>query len=272
MHLSAEKVKRLKKILKIVMWVALVAGAVVLLAFSNMEQSGSRIKRVNVFVAYGQADVLITPAILDTMIRKTKGELKGKSMDFINTAALATLLRNEPYVKKVDVYETNDGYLNIDVVQREPVLRIVNKSQEGFYLDREGYALPLHPEYPAHVLVASGFITDSFLRNPKLKASLPEEGSKPDSLIDRLYMLAMVLSGDTYFRNTFDQIYVNEQKEFELVPKKGNHVVQLGVTDDLEQKLGKLLVFYNKGLNEIGWNKYHVINIKYKNQVICSKL
>jgi cell division protein FtsQ len=148
----------------------------------------------------------------------------------------------------VDVYETNDGYLNIDVVQREPVLRIVNKSQEGFYLDREGYALPLHPEYPAHVLVASGFITDSFLRNPKLKASLPEEGSKPDSLIDRLYMLAMVLSGDTYFRNTFDQIYVNEQKEFEL------------------------LVFYNKGLNEIGWNKYHVINIKYKNQVICSKL
>ncbi len=272
MHLSAEKVKRLKGILKIVIWVILVAGAVVLLAFTNIEQSGSRIKRVNVFVAYGQSDVLITPAIIDTMIRNHKGELKGKSMDYVNTAALANLLRKEPYVKRVDVYETNDGYLNIDVVQREPVLRIVNQLQEGFYIDREGNALPLHPEYPAHVLVANGFITDSFLRNPKLKASLPEAGCKKDSLIDRLYTLAMVLSGDAFFRNTFNQVYVNEQKEFELVPKKGNHIVLLGNTDDLEEKLGKLLVFYNKGLNEIGWNKYHVINIKYKNQVICSKL
>jgi cell division protein FtsQ len=264
--------KRLKKILKIVLRVVLVAGAIVLFAFADYEQSGTPVRRVRVNIAYGQSDVLITPAIVDTMIRKNRGELKGKPVDAINTSALAKLVRSDPYVKRADVYESNDGYLNIDVVQREPVLRIVSQSQEGFYIDRDGNALPVHPEYPAHVLVANGFIPDSFIGNPKMKARFAMEPCESDSLIDRLYTLAMVLSDDPSYRNMFDQVYVNEQKEFELVPKKGNHVVLLGTTDGLEEKLGKLLIFYNKGLNEIGWNRYQIINIKYKNQVICSKL
>ena len=46
----------------------------------------------------------------------------------------------------------------------------------------------------------------------------------------------------------------------------------LGRADDLDHKFKKLLAFYNKGLNSIGWNKYNYINIKYRNQVVCSKL
>ncbi len=264
--------RKLKKILTIVVWALLVAGAIVLFSFTDYEQSATPVKRIRVTVAYGQSDVLIIPAIVDTLIRKNRGELKGKPIDMINTAALANLIRSEPYVKKAEVYESHDGYLNIDVVQREPLLRIVNQYQEGFYLDRDGNALPLHSEYPAHVLVASGLIPYSFLKNPKIKAQPDGEAASKDSLINRLFDLATVLSSDPAFRNMFDQVYVNEQKEFELVPKKGNHIVLLGSTDDLQEKLGKLLVFYSKGLNEIGWNKYQIINIKYKNQVICSKL
>jgi hypothetical protein len=31
-------------------------------------------------------------------------------------------------------------------------------------------------------------------------------------------------------------------------------------------------MFYTEGLNKTdGWNKYSIINIKYKNQVVCTK-
>jgi cell division protein FtsQ len=45
----------------------------------------------------------------------------------------------------------------------------------------------------------------------------------------------------------------------------------LGDAHDLDEKFRKLFAFYRYGLNKIGWNKYSIINIKFKNQVICSK-
>jgi len=264
--------KRIIKFLKITMWILLLAGVVVLLGFINIEQSDRPVRKISINITYGKADKLITISDIDSLLRKSRGELKGKPLGIINTAAIANLIRTQAYVSNVDVYETNEGYLNIDISQREPILRIVNQYQEGFYLDRDGNPLPLNSNYPAHVLVANGFIKDSFIKNTRLRVSLSDDPNRQDSLLTGLFKLAVFLTGDPYFRTAIDQIYVNEWQEVELIPRKGNHVVLLGDTEDMEGKLKKLFIFYTKGLNEIGWNKYQIINIKYKNQVVCSKL
>jgi cell division protein FtsQ len=45
-----------------------------------------------------------------------------------------------------------------------------------------------------------------------------------------------------------------------------------GDAKDFEEKFEKLKTFYTEGLNKTdGWNKYSTINIKYKNQVVCTK-
>ncbi len=36
-----------------------------------------------------------------------------------------------------------------------------------------------------------------------------------------------------------------------------------------EAKLNKLKHFYTKGLPNIGWNKYKVLNVEYEDQVVC---
>jgi cell division protein FtsQ len=87
-----------------------------------------------------------------------------------------------------------------------------------------------------------------------------------------LYKLAKYISHDPFLKAQIDQIYVTELNEFELIPRVGNHVIMLGTADDLDDKFRKLIVFYHLGLNKIGWNKYNVINIKFKNQVVCSKI
>ena len=69
-----------------------------------------------------------------------------------------------------------------------------------------------------------------------------------------------------------DEIYVDKSGDFELVPKIGNQLIIFGKPENLEEKFKKLLVFYRQGLNKTGWNKYNVINIKYRNQVVCSKI
>jgi cell division protein FtsQ len=82
----------------------------------------------------------------------------------------------------------------------------------------------------------------------------------------------MYITHDKFLKAQIAQIYVNEQNEFELVPRIGNHIILLGTAEDLDDKFRRLVAFYRYGLNKIGWNKYNVINIKYKNQVVCSKI
>ncbi len=62
--------------------------------------------------------------------------------------------------------------------------------------------------------------------------------------------------------------------ELELIPRTGSHVVefgQVGDKEEIEQKLDKLLAFYQNGLTNLGWDSFSTISIKYKGQVVCTK-
>ena len=56
-----------------------------------------------------------------------------------------------------------------------------------------------------------------------------------------------------------------------LVPRSGDFVVEFGTLEDSDEKLSKLRNFYDKGLSHIGWNSYKKVDLRYNNQVICTK-
>ena len=56
-----------------------------------------------------------------------------------------------------------------------------------------------------------------------------------------------------------------------LVPRSGNFVIEFGTLDDSAEKLEKLERFYDAGLSHIGWDKYRVVDVRYKKQVICTE-
>ena len=56
-----------------------------------------------------------------------------------------------------------------------------------------------------------------------------------------------------------------------MVPRVGEHIVFLGKIDNFEEKLAKLKLFYEKALNQVGWNKYSRISLEFNNQIICTK-
>lgn len=256
------------------MWVLLVAGAGVLVGFVEVEQFSRPCKNVVISIDYGAADVLITKKDVDSIVLKTAGMIKGKPLGYINTGSIEQSIRKQPYVANVSVFENNEGTLFIYVHQREPLLRIINNKYESFYLDESGYLLPVNPNFSARVLVANGFINDSYMKNPAYRVNILalSDSIFYDSRLTNLYKLAMYISHDSFLKTQIDQIYVNELDEFELIPKIGNHVIMLGNADDLDDKFRKLFAFYRLGLNKIGWNKYNTINIKFKNQVVCSKI
>ena len=59
--------------------------------------------------------------------------------------------------------------------------------------------------------------------------------------------------------------------EVELVPRSGRFTIRFGRLERVEEKFDKLVAFYRNGLENIGWEEYRTISVKYKGQVVCRK-
>ena len=140
------------------------------------------------------------------------------------------------------------------------MLKIINRYGESFYLDDEGIVMPLSKKHSAHVLIVSGNISH------KLRDTV-----KNNSIVNKIYTLAKSITEDEFFKAQIEQIYINNKKEIELIPKVGNHIIIFGKIENTKEKLEKLKLFYTKGIKKTGWNNYKTINLKYRNQIVCTK-
>ena len=86
-----------------------------------------------------------------------------------------------------------------------------------------------------------------------------------------LLPLARVLYADEFWNRQVEQIYVEDANNVILYPRMGNHKIVLGNTDQVGDKLARMLLFYKKGLPQAGWNRYESINLAYEGQIVCKK-
>jgi cell division protein FtsQ len=265
--------KKFLKILEIAAWVLLTGGLSALLGFTTMEHNSNVCKKYIIRIDYGKGDVLLTEDDIYNVIRTTGNLLKGQNIGIIDFEKIEREIKRHSYVADAQVFMTLEGVVEIDVIQRQPLLRIFNQKGESFYLDGEGNLLPLNPAFSARVLVASGSIPESFSKKAcylsdtiKMKDSL-----ECRSVMNNLYKVATYITQDKFLKAQIEQIYVEPNGEFDLIPRVGDHLIILGGADNLEEKFERLLVFYRQGLSITGWHKYHTINIKFKDQVVCSK-
>ena len=84
--------------------------------------------------------------------------------------------------------------------------------------------------------------------------------------------MSSFIAGHELWSAQIVQIYVNNQGEYELIPRIGPHIIILGDLEDYRAKFEKLELFYKDGLNHVGWNQYLKINLKYKDQIVCTKI
>ena len=175
----------------------------------------------------------------------------GKDLSTISTAAIENKLEENRLIKRVECYKTINGIVRIKVYQRIPILRVFS-TKGSYYVDNEGKKMPVPSNFSAYVPVASGFIEEEYATS-------------------RLYEFALFLQQDKFWNSQIKQIYVTSNGNVELTPVVGNHQIILGKIENYKENLEKLRLFYEKGLSKVGWNKYSVINLKFKNQVVCTR-
>ena len=73
----------------------------------------------------------------------------------------------------------------------------------------------------------------------------------------------MYFAEDSFWNAQIEQIHVLPGKNIELVPRVGDHLIYLGKMAGFEKKLKRVKAFYERGLNQVGWNKYSRINVEF---------
>jgi cell division protein FtsQ len=266
--------KKFLKILVTAAWVLMTGGLFALLGFTTTEHNSDVCKKYIIHIDYGKADVLITEGDVYSVVRSTGNLLKGQHLGSIDFERIEREIKRQSYVANAQAYMTLEGVVEIDVVQRQPILRIFNEKGESYYLDGLGNLMPLNPAFSARVLVATGSIPENF---SKKVCYLTDSVKKKDSVeyhsvMNNLYKLSAYITKDKFLKAQIEQIYVDPNGEFELIPRIGTQIILMGNADNLEDKFERLFVFYRMGLSRTGWSRYNIINIKFKNQVVCSKI
>ena len=264
----------MKRIIYISLWVLFALGTVVTLGFVQKEQGRRKATVLDITVNSDDESYFVTRDDIRQMLTDKGDSIIHQPLSAIHVAELERMIDNNPCVSKSEVFVSVNGQVRINASQRRPVARIFSLSGDTYYMDDDGKLMPWSPNYTADVVAVNGLITESYGNWYKFSAR-DIEGMptlRAYSVLDDVFKIADYISKDPFRKALIGQIYVNADKEFELIPNVGSFRIVLGDSGDLEEKFNKLKVFYKEGLRNTGdWNAYSSVSLKYKNQIVCTK-
>jgi cell division protein FtsQ len=156
----------------------------------------------------------------------------------------------------------------IDVEERNPMVRLIDKKGQHAMVDIDGFLMPISRNAVPRLPVISGSFTMSA---ELIQGCAHVTDSLADKRLDGLYTYAQALVRDPFWKAQLQHTEVRQSGEYIVHPQVGNHIIEFGPPEGIEQKLDMLRILYNEGLGTANWNKYSTINLKYKDQIVCTK-
>lgn len=254
------KKRKLLKILRLVLIIGLVG---ITIWYVKKLTDSSVIKELVVNIIVDTENQFISENDVHNLLVENNVRTIGMEKDEIDLITIETILKNHVAVENAVVFTTHDGKLVLKIIQRTPMIRLIDQTGYSFYLDHHGVQMPLIPDYPARLPVATGFI-------PTIKDA-EAINDKTRIIYENLLTLSKALHEDEIMSKLIEQVYVNQNGEMELITKIGPETILIGDATDLTGKFERLKLFYSQGVAKAGWNKYATINIKINNQIICTK-
>lgn len=239
----------MKKYIVYIKSVFLIAVVVFLYGFGYQRNGVRPIKESVVEFTNGE-NLFLSHEMVNKLLIQNHGGLKNKSKSLINLHELENVVFSNELVEKAKIFLTIDGVVKTVVTQRTPIAR-VNTEAAVYYIDKQGLKMPLSSNYSARVLLVSGAIHDAD--------------------IAPLYALINRIQKNEFLKKMIVGIEKKSEKEYVLRTRVYNQKIVLGEIRDLEKKLKKLEAFYNEVIQNDKVDAYKTINLKYNNQVVCTK-
>ena len=240
---------RFKKFLKYLLFIALLIVLGFLYSFSQARNLQIKIGEPIVEFEDGDNNFL-TYSMVNKLLIQNNETVQNQAKSVINLYGLENKISKNPYVEKAAVFLTIGGSLKTVIKQREPVARIILKNS-SYYVDKQGVKVPLSNNYSARVMLVSGV-------------------ENAEAVKEILPLISLILEDD-FLQKEIVGIEKSDVNEYQFSVRSGNYKIAFGKLSEVDIKFKKLKAFYNKTFEDKTIKNYNTINLKYHNQVVCTK-
>lgn len=240
----------LKKILKIIIILLFLSYAVFAFIVLPLMKDEGVCKYMLINIEHNDLGAISRDSIIG-LLKDEELYPIGKKTDNIDCYKIENYIKDISIIRSCQVYMNTKGYVNVDIECKIPSIRVINDIGRTYCVDSEGDIIE-NIQKALYLPVVTGCITDDMARN-------------------ELKEIANAIDGNAFWTAQIEQIHFDENREVIIIPRVGDHIIELGKAEDIEEKLHKLYTFYQKGMNTVGWNKYSKLNIEFNEKVICTK-
>lgn len=246
------------KYLKVIFSVMLAAYLVVALVMSARENDDDICKEMTITVEDADGDTgvtrFVTPSELARELDDLPSKAKGIALANINTQDIRRRLLDLDKIENAEVVRYSDGSIRIHVTPIVPVLRVFD-GPTSYYVNRAGKRVKASARYHKNVPMIQGHFDAS------------------DTVFTPMSLMPLVnfIASDSLWNSYISMIKVKSPTDILLIPNIREHVINIGSTDRLREKLDNLRLFYSKVLVKQGWEKYDTISLKWNGQIVATK-
>lgn len=247
-----------KKVLRFSIGAALVIIFMIALAAASNRQNNDTIKDIDVTLNEDHDfNFLDKKDIVNLLINSRHIDLKTTTIDKLDLKKMEEVAKTNPWVKAAEVFVDNREVLKVNITQREPIARLFDVNGASYYMDGTLHTMPVSVgySYPAPVFTNVPVLAKDSLRN---------------GLNAKIAYLSERIGRDSFWHAQITQIEVQPDQTFIMVPLFGDQKIMIGDTSNIDEKLSNLFAFYKNISSKIGWDKYQVLNLRFKGQVVAS--
>ena len=227
---------------------AITVLTVLLYSFTNQRNDGRPVvTKIN--IAYTDEDAMyINQEMVNKLLIQNEINVTNMAKEKLDLNMLEQALNSDNRIQNAHVYVTINGQLRVKVKQKTPIARIIG--EEAFYIDSSGGIMPLSPVFSARVPLITGTVTKEELSD--------------------MHTVAMHVYGDEFLKKNVIGIH-RKRKSFILRFRVEDFEVVLGTTANIDVKFNKLKAFYQKAHKDNTLNNYSMVNLEFKDQIVCTK-
>ena len=227
----------------------LLVSVVFFVGFSHVKNDSKTVRDISIEFEEGNSLFMDYEMVNKLLIQNGK-TVKNVSKTVIDLHKLEANVLSHPMVENASVFLTVDGLLKTVVKQRTPIARVISGTN-SYYIDKQAKKMPLSMNYSARVLLISG------------------EVNEDDNT--QIYLLVTKILNDEFLKKQIIGIQKKANNEFVLSTRIGGQKIELGKIENLELKFKNLNSFFSKTMADHSIDNYTLINLKYNNQVVCTK-
>ncbi len=231
----------------------------ILIGFTSSKNAGRAIHDVIIDIEQKDGNFFVDkPEVLSLLNAQNTDYVLGLPIGEVDLKLLERRLEEHSFVEEAQVAYDLRGNLLVDIDQSKPIARIYDPRGPDNYINFNGKLLPFNSKHTARVPLLELDKKVSWEEN----LNETEEGA-------RLFELLNYIEADEFWKAQIAHLILKKNGDIEMIPQVTKQKIVFGTPEDIEDKFRRLEVFYKDILPNKGWNTYAVVNLKFKDQIVC---